>query len=149
MKLLPNYRLKIAGEGELEKELKSIAGKNVEFLGYQNPNDCLKLYSKARFTVLPSEFEGLPYSILEAMSAGVIPITTKVGDLPTLIQNGKNGFLLQNNNPKTISDVIKSAEKMNLKRISEASRQTIMDKHGSKKVAEAFVKEYKRCLSLS
>src|SRR3989344_1597548 len=48
MKLLPNYRLKIAGEGELEKELKSIAGKNVEFLGYQNPNDCLKLYSKAR-----------------------------------------------------------------------------------------------------
>jgi len=108
---LKNFKLCIIGKGELEDSLKSIAGKNISFPGYMPPNKYKEYFEKARFTVVPSEFEGLPYAVLEAMASGVIPITTKTGDLPNLITNGENGFLLDNNNPKSISDALKKCFK--------------------------------------
>lgn len=143
MKDLKNFDLMIAGDGEMEKELKSLAGKNVKFLGYQTQDQCKQLYKKARFTVLPSEFEGLPYSILESMSSGVIPITTKVGDLQVLIEDNKNGFLLENNKPETIAKTIKKADKSKKEMIAKAARKTIIDKYGLESVAKKFISLYK------
>ncbi|MEZ4799094.1 MAG: glycosyltransferase family 4 protein [Flavobacteriales bacterium] len=44
--------------------------------------------------LLTSSREGFPMAIAEAMACGVIPITTAVGDIPNVIQDGVNGFLL-------------------------------------------------------
>ena len=143
MKLLKDYKLLLVGGGELDKKLRKIAPENVKFLGILDPRAVKKKYSKARFTVLPSEFEGLPYSILESMSSGVIPVSTKVGELKTLIEDGKNGFFLKDNKPKTILKTIQKIQKMNLDKLSESARMTIVERYGSKKVAKQFLEIYK------
>lgn len=95
------------GAGESLQTLKQLAGKlldgkpNVryEFLGFV-PNevvqDFYQQYAIDAF-ILTSSSEGLPVSIQEAFSYGVPAISTSVGGVPEIIENGKNGFLLSNN----------------------------------------------------
>ena len=47
----------------------------------------------ADFFVLTSDYEGLPLSLLEAMSLGVIPICTPAGGIADVIRDGDNGFM--------------------------------------------------------
>ena len=46
----------------------------------------------ADFFVLSSDYEGLPLSLLEAMSMGVVPISTPAGGVVDVIEDGKNGY---------------------------------------------------------
>jgi len=39
--------------------------------------------------------EGLPYALLEAMAAGAVPITTRVGAIPDVMQDGGDGLLMK------------------------------------------------------
>lgn len=50
-------------------------------------------YSAMDFFLLSSWQEGLPLSLLEAMAAGCVPITTPVGGVPEVVQDGINGFM--------------------------------------------------------
>lgn len=45
--------------------------------------------------VLPSHFEGLPMSLLECMSFGVVPMVTPVGSIPEVVTDGINGRFIQ------------------------------------------------------
>lgn len=148
MKDLDKCNLFIIGDGEQESYLKSIAGKNVSFLGYKTPAECKEIYKNMTFTALPSEFEGLPYSILEGMSSGLIPMTTKVGDLQELIKDGKNGFFFLNNSPKTIANTIKRALKSNLNTISNEARKTIINNYSSAEVSKKFVDAYLKAIKV-
>ncbi|MEP3299380.1 MAG: glycosyltransferase [Pseudoruegeria sp.] len=65
------------------------------------------LYRWADFTVLLSDFEGLPLTLLEAMRAGAIPLCTNVGANAEVIRYGENGFLLgQETAAQEISEII-------------------------------------------
>ena len=86
----------IVGTGELEDAVKELAKKldveeNVRFLGYQtNP---MKMVADSKAMVLTSRWEGIPMCALEAMALGVPVISTPVGDMGDLIDNGVNGYL--------------------------------------------------------
>ena len=56
--------------------------------------------------VLPSTREGLPNSVLEAMSCGTIVLSTPVGGIPGLITDGENGFIMENNSVPCITQNI-------------------------------------------
>ncbi|AWQ50362.1 amylovoran biosynthesis protein AmsD [Serratia marcescens] len=95
----PTWRLDIAGEGELEHELKQQAEKlglidSVNFLG--KVRDMESLYRKADILLMTSIYEGLPLVLLEAKAWGVPVIAY---DCPTgpreIIENGKDGFLIE------------------------------------------------------
>ena len=62
--------------------------------------------NKIKLLVLPSYNEGLPGIILEAMACGTPVATTPVGGIPDIIENGKTGFILENNSPECIADKI-------------------------------------------
>lgn len=61
-----------------------------------------KIFSDTDFYILPTEFEVLPISILEAMSFGNVVITTNVGGIPDAIIHGETGFLVEPNNSAEI-----------------------------------------------
>jgi len=48
-----------------------------------------------RLMLLPSELESFGLAALEAMACEVVPIATRVGGLPEVIDHGKNGFLTE------------------------------------------------------
>lgn len=104
------YELTIIGEGEEEQAiselLKNEQIKNVQ-LKPKIRNDALPdLLSKFSHFILPSFFEGNPKSLLEAMSLGMICVSTKVPGIREIIQDNKNGFLANETTVEAIKDVV-------------------------------------------
>jgi glycosyltransferase involved in cell wall biosynthesis len=82
-----------------EEKLKTICKKNnasafVEILGYLSNEEKRKVISLSDIYVLPSYSEELPIAIIEAMAAGLPIISTPVGSIPDLIEEGVNGYLV-------------------------------------------------------
>jgi len=75
-------KLIIAGESSFTdgyaSYLRSISGPRVEFVDFKKAEELRELYKKAYIFVLPSEVEGLPVSLLEAMSHGTCPLVSNI-----------------------------------------------------------------------
>lgn len=113
----PQCRLKIAGTGPLEEELKEFVRENkmdnVEFLGYQSGEPLQKLVSNAYFILVPSEwYENNPMTIIEGYAAGVPVIGAKIGGIPEIIEDGKTGYLFESGNKGELIGLIKKSDKM-------------------------------------
>ena len=65
--------------------------KRIVYLGERN--DVRDLLSEADAFCLPSIWEGMPVTLLEAISVGCIPICSSVGGIPEVVTNEYNGFL--------------------------------------------------------
>lgn len=68
---------------------------NVTFPGLVTGEGKLSLLSRASLFILPSYHENLPVAILEAMSMGLPIVATPIAGVPELLEDGKNGFLIQ------------------------------------------------------
>lgn len=80
--------------------------------------------------VSPSVKEGFSWSVLEAMAAQVPVIATRVGAAPEMIEDGKNGFLIEPKNPEQIANAIQrlmSDERLRSK-FSMQGHQTVLQK---------------------
>jgi glycosyltransferase involved in cell wall biosynthesis len=92
----------ILGDGKerpfLEKLIRHHALKNVKLWGSKDEKGAYlknsEYLEKSDLFVLPSVKEGFPYTILEAMAAGLPIVATRVGGVPEAITDGENGFLL-------------------------------------------------------
>ncbi len=86
--------LLIAGAKQRDDIFSSIEpffGDRIKYLGERN--DIPQLMAYCDGMCLPSLWEGLPITLLEALSVGCIPICSNVGGIPDVIKSGKNGFL--------------------------------------------------------
>lgn len=95
----PDYQLVIAGNGPQEKELIELIkrlklNKKVNLIGEVRKQRLKFLYSSSKLFVLPSIYEGLPLSLLEALASKLPVVVSKVGDIPYIIKNLENGFLI-------------------------------------------------------
>jgi len=88
-----------------DRFIKNHQEKNVIFKGLLSRHEYLDLLSKCDCLVLLSKWEAFPISILEAMALGKTVITTPVGGIPELVDNGINGFLVQRDS-KDVADKI-------------------------------------------
>lgn len=93
----PDWRLKIAGNGEIEQGRKlaeSLGVDNrVDFLGWVNGKDKENAFSEAAIFCLPSYAEGFPMAVLDAWAYGLPVITTPVGGIPDVAKDGENMML--------------------------------------------------------
>ncbi len=110
LKSLPHARLLIGGNGEVEQAT-LIADKlgiahSVQFLGWIDGEKKLERLKNADIFVLPSHNEGLPMSVLEAMSWSKAVVTTTVGGIPELITHQKDGLLIEAGDEVALSNAI-------------------------------------------
>ncbi len=104
-----NVRLVFYGEGnmkeELEKKVNNMGlGEKVQFKG--NVKDVIENIKDAKMFVMTSNYEGMPNALLEAMCAGLPVISTKVSGAVDVIENGKNGILVDINDEKALCDAM-------------------------------------------
>ena len=93
-------QLKVVGEGPQMKELREFVTsnnvKNVSFEGYKTGVELTDFVRKSKAVVLPSVwYENGPYSVMEAMLLGKPLIVSKMGGLPELVVDKKNGYIFE------------------------------------------------------
>lgn len=102
-----DFILLVIGSGFDSEEgmrLRKTACDRIYFLGEKNNvNDYL---SCSQAFCLTSTYEGLPISLLEALSCGVTPICTSVGGIPDVIVDGVNGYLASEQDVETYCNAI-------------------------------------------
>jgi glycosyltransferase involved in cell wall biosynthesis len=109
--LVPEARFVLAGDGPERARLVAQAhalGLNdqVVFLGYRR--DIPELLASCDLFVLPSLFEGLPLSILEAMAAGKPVIASAINGTDEAVFHGKTGLLVPPGDAAALSQAIRT-----------------------------------------
>ena len=99
-----------AGDGEREEveRFAKLMGvrENIEIPGWIDQKQARKLRRKSWIYVMPSYNEGLPMSILEAMSSGLPVISTPVGGIPDAVSDGVEGLLIEPGNVEQLAESI-------------------------------------------
>jgi glycosyltransferase involved in cell wall biosynthesis len=98
IKIVPkDWKFTIIGNGPMEEHIKSLKKKyeNIEYLGKLPKTEVNKILSKTDILVLPTFAEGSPRVVLEAAASGVPSIVFDVGDVSTILNNDKNGFVIK------------------------------------------------------
>jgi len=103
------FHLIIAGDGQEERNLKEQINnlgliEQVHFMGYLH--DVSKLYHCLDVYVQPSRFEGIPFSVLEAMANGCPVVASSLVGLRELIVDGEHGLLVEPENYKLLAKAI-------------------------------------------
>jgi len=107
MKSLPEWKLFIAGDGPMRKELESVAIRNgvntrVFFLGQVTREELIQKIQKSDTFVLNTSFESFSFQVVEAMAAGTPVVATNIGNLPEIIDNGESGILVAPDDEKAL-----------------------------------------------
>lgn len=102
--------LHIAGNGnvnELNKRISKCKLENlIKYEGWVSGKEKEDLFLSSDVFILPSYIEGLPVSILEAMSYGLPILSTTVGAIPELVNDAENGFLFHPGDKETMFSLI-------------------------------------------
>jgi glycosyltransferase involved in cell wall biosynthesis len=106
---IPGLTLEVAGDGELEPELRASAaglglGDAVTFLGRVAPAD--PVLERAEVVLVPSFGEGFGMVALEAMERGRPVIASAVGGLPEIVDDGRTGLLVPPGDVEALADAI-------------------------------------------
>lgn len=111
-----NLPLVVVGVGNEEKYLKSIASKNIKFVGSVNDNELFKHYSNTKAFLMP-QLEDFGITAVEAQSFGVPVIAfAKGGALDTVI-NVKTGVFFFKQNINSLMQAVKKFARMSFNRI--------------------------------
>lgn len=121
-------------ETEEAKVLREKACENIYFLGEKSNVGDYMYYANA--FCLTSHYEGLPISLLEAMSIGVIPICTAVGGVSSVIKDGETGYLAKEIKLDSYIDALYRYLNGNI------AKETIIQYYKDNYSIEACAKEY-------
>lgn len=103
-------RLEILGDGPLRQSLAPQAAASdgaITFHGAVPRPQVADWMGKADLLVLPSHSEGTPVCVMEALSCGLPVVASRVGGIPDLIDDGKNGLLVPAQNVEALTAALK------------------------------------------
>lgn len=131
----PDVEFIIAGDGEVDKfrklcEKKQI-NKNVNILGWTAGDKKIELLNEATVYLLPSYNEGMPISILEAMSYRLPIVSSNIGGIPQLVTDGEEGYLF---NAGDVSELVRILDKI----LSDSKLREHLGTNSFNKVSEKF-----------
>ncbi|MFC1524389.1 glycosyltransferase [Thermodesulfobacteriota bacterium] len=146
------YKYLCVGGGVCEHQLKQLADElevasQIHFLGTRA--DVPYLYRLFDVYCLPSRYEGMPLTILEAMASHVPVIGTNVLGIKELINHLENGILVEDNDPDELAKAIIKMEKnpQLSDSLARTGRQTVVSKYSlleNVKIHEEIFNKYAR-----
>jgi glycosyltransferase involved in cell wall biosynthesis len=124
---------------QFKNKLKSIP-KNIKVLSFLSQEDLLIYLNKTEFYLQLSISEGFPNALCEAMLCGCIPIGSKVGAIPNIID--KTGFLMGSSNNNYIKKEFKSILSLNnakRKELAHSARKRVENEFHIEKRQNKFL----------
>ncbi len=131
--------LDICGKGTLGEELISKAKElnvQINFIDVVPNYKLPEILNRYKYYVLPSIFEGMPKSLLEAMACGLVCIGTDIDGINEIIEDSVNGYLANNTSVWGIADAITRAIQLSSETITAEAVQTIRDKFSIETIVE-------------
>ena len=134
-----DWKLQLLGCGPLESECKSKVmslglSEFVEFTGYLEGTEKQAYFKKAGIYAMCSFLEGFPMVVLEAWAYGVPVVSTPVGGLVDVLEDGKNAYVFNFGNVEELSSQIK-------KMIKNSEHRRLMSEYCKVFVADNFSKQ--------
>jgi glycosyltransferase involved in cell wall biosynthesis len=103
-----------------------------------------QLWQDADVLALPTYREGLPYALLEAMAGGAVPVTTPVGAIPDVVQDGVHGLLVPARDPQALANALErlATDRQLLHRLALAARARVVEHYSVARMAREFAALY-------
>jgi glycosyltransferase involved in cell wall biosynthesis len=150
--LVPDTLFLIAGDGGERRRLEALArekglAERVRFLGYRD--DAHQLLAACDIYVLPSLFEGLPVSVLEAMAAGKPVVATAIPGTDEAVLHGRTGLLVPPADPQALAGAIRDvlSDPTLARRLGEAGRERVRQHFSAGRMVERVMGVYEELLA--
>jgi len=100
-KTLPSIHVAIVGDGEERNKLEELAHSlgldgQIDFIGYQT--NTWDWYNRGKISILTSEREGFPYTVIESLKCGVPTVVSDCGDVNDIVKDSFNGRIISDYN---------------------------------------------------
>lgn len=136
----------LVGDGEERAPLEALAaelslGPALRLLGYRS--DVAEILSIGDAFVLPSDWEGLPISLLEAMAAGLPCVATRVAGTAEVL-DGRNGLLVPPQDPAALADALRTllADRVASAEMAQRGRADVHAHYGMPRVCARYLELY-------
>ena len=135
----PSLKLVLVGDGHLRKSLEELAvalgvHERIEFLGMQGRTKVAELLHGCEVFVLPSRSEPFGIAIVEALACRKPVVATRVGGIPEIIQDGRNGLLVEPDNSGALAEAL-------MKVLKDENLRKVLAGNGYRTVQEHFRSE--------
>ena len=141
----------LAGDGpqrsELEQKVKNYGiGDRFLFLGHQD--DMVGFYKSLDIYINTSVHEGIPMSVLEAMSYGLPIVAPNVGGFPEIVHNNIHGFLIEGRNKDIYVDclLLLSSNKQLRFRMAKSARERVVKQFSRDVMAQQYYNLYEELI---
>jgi glycosyltransferase involved in cell wall biosynthesis len=143
----PESTFLIIGDGERRAELEAIARQlgvadATRFLGWRD--DMREVYADLDVVTLCSNNEGSPVALIEALAAGRPVVSTRVGGVPNVVQDGESGLLVPPRDPAALADGILALlrDPARAAQLGLTGRRAVFPKHSSGRLVQDVERLY-------
>lgn len=143
----PKAHLTLVGDGPDRHGVETLISslklqRNVTMTGFRS--DIPNLMRCADIGILCSETESAPLTLLEGMSTGLPMVSTKVGGVHEIIDDGENGLLVPPKHPEELAQAILRlyGDKKLRNKLGKKARETILERYTAEKVVNQYIETF-------
>lgn len=148
------FRCVMAGDGPLEEYSAQIKQKGltgqVELVGWVGGEKKSGLLQDSKILLLPSYYEGLPMSILEAMASEEAVVSTPVGGIPEAVKVGESGILITPGDAESLYNALRDLldDTAKAEQMGRYGRKIVEEKYDLEKLHRQLYAEYCKILGV-
>lgn len=142
-------RLLLVGSGPLLPEIRSLVRRYgldafIRFTGPVERSRVAELLSKASIFLFSSAKEGMPVSVLEAMSAGEAVVSYDIPSMRQLVENNVDGLLVDDDSPDRLAQAVMNllSDSKSRERIGDSARKSVLSNFGYSHIIPQLEKLY-------
>ena len=150
-----DFGLRIAGKGvhgkALERKLRTLATDGlVECVGALVPDEVPSFLGDVDVLLFPSQFEGCPNALLEAMMAGCVPVASRINGITDfIIEDGRTGYVCPIGNVDVFADRVAelASDRDRLRRMGAAAAQAARERFSQARLASDYAAVIRQVMS--